>query len=89
VEQAYATRAESLQATSLAQAAVTAAQVNYDAAIESRRAGIGTVLDVTTAQATLTQAQDQYVVAVYNFYIADAQLQRDMGRNDAPLPPTP
>lgn len=89
VEQAYATRAESLQATSLAQAAVTAALVNYDAAIESRRAGIGTVLDVTTAQATLTQAQDQYVVAVYNFYIADAQLQRDIGRNDASLPETP
>ena len=48
---------------------------------------IGTVLDVTMAQATLTQAQSQYVSAVYNFYIADAQLQRATGRNDAALPP--
>ncbi len=82
VEQALATRNESLAATRLAQAAVTAAQVNYDAAIESRRAGVGTVLDITTAQATLTQAQNQYVSAVYNFYIADAQLLRAVGRND-------
>lgn len=82
VEQALGTRNESLAATRLAQAAVTAAQVNYDAAIESRRAGVGTLLDITTAQATLTQAQNQYVSAVYNFYIADAQLLRAIGRND-------
>jgi len=55
--------------------------------IASRKEGIGTVLDVTMAQATLTQAQSQYVSAVYNFYIADAQLQRAIGRNDVGLPP--
>ncbi len=87
VEQAYSTRQTNLEAAGLAQAAITAAQVNYDATIASRKEGIGTVLDVTTAQATLTQAQSQYVSAVYNFYIADAQLQRSIGRNDAGLPP--
>ncbi len=87
VEQAYTTRQTNLEAAGLAQAAVTAAQVNYDAVIASRKEGIGTVLDITTAQATLTQAQSQYVSAVYNFYIADAQLQRATGRNDASLPP--
>ena len=87
VEQAYSTRQANLEAAGLAQAAVTAAQVNYDAVIASRKEGIGTVLDITTAQATLTQAQSQYVTAVYNFYIADAQLQRAIGRNDAGLPP--
>jgi len=86
-EQAYNTRATNLQAAGLAQAAVTSAQVNYDAAVAARREGIGTVLDITTAQATLTQAQNQYVVAIYNFYTADAQLQRALGRNDASLPP--
>lgn len=89
VEQAYATRAVSLQAAKLAQSAVTAGEVNYQAAIESRRAGIGTVLDVTTAQATLTQAQNQFVDAVYNYYIADAQLQRAIGQNIAPGASTP
>ena len=87
VEQAYSTRQTNLEAATLAQSAVTAAQVNYDAVIASRKEGIGTVLDITTAQATLTQAQSQYVQAVYNFYIADAQLQRAVGRNDAGLPP--
>ena len=85
VEQAYNTRAVNQQAAGLAQAAVTAAQVNYDAAVAARQEGIGTVLDITTAQATLTQAESQYVTAVYNFYIADAQLQRALGQND----PTP
>ncbi len=85
VEQAYNTRAVNQQAAGLAQAAVTAAQVNYDAAVAARQEGIGTVLEITTAQATLTQAQSQYVTAVYNFYIADAQLQRALGQNDAAL----
>ncbi len=86
VEQAYATRTQNLAATRLAQAAVTAAQVNYDAALAARREGVGTLLDITTAQATLTQAQNQYVAAVYNFYIADAQLARAVGRNDTAAP---
>ena len=87
VEQAYSTRQTNSEAAELAQSAVAAAQVNYDAAIASRKEGIGTALDITTAQATLTQAQTQYDQAGYNFYIADAQLQRAMGRNDAGLPP--
>jgi outer membrane protein TolC len=82
VEQAFSTRAETLQAARLAQAAVQAAQVNYDAALASRREGIDTVLDVTTAQATLTQAQVQYVTAIYSFYSADAALRRAIGTND-------
>ena len=87
VEQAYSTRETNLQAAGLAQAAVAAAQVNYDAVIASRKEGIGTVLDITVAQATLTQAQSQYVTAVYNFYIADAQLRRAVGANDPGTPP--
>ena len=84
VEQAYATRSESLQAAQLAQAAVAAANENYLAALGSQQAGVGTILDVITAQATLQQAQNQFVTAIYNFYISDAQLQRAIGRNDAP-----
>jgi outer membrane protein len=82
IEQAYATRVEAGQATQLAQTAVKAAQVNYDASVASRKEGIDTALDVTTAQATLTQAEDQYVSAVYSFYSADAALQRAAGQND-------
>ena len=87
-EQAYDTRATNLQAAGLAQAAVTSAQVNYGAAVAAFREGVGTIPDITIAQTTLTQAQNQYVVAVYNFYTADAQLQRALGRNDVSLPLT-
>ncbi len=83
VESAVGTRATNLQEAQLAQAAITAAQVNFDAAVAARREGIGTLLDITIAQATLTQAQNQYVTAIYNFYTADAQLQRALGQNDA------
>jgi len=83
VEVAVANRTSALQATTLAQAAVKAAQVNYDAAVDARKEQVGTILEITTAQATLTQAQNQYVSAVYNFYIADAALLKATGRNDA------
>jgi outer membrane protein len=82
VESAVGTRATNYQEAQLAQAAITAAQVNFDAAVAARREGIGTVLDITIAQATLTQSQNQYVTAIYNFYTADAQLQRALGQND-------
>ena len=83
VEIAVANRESALQATTLAQAAVKAAQVNYDAAVDARKEDVGTIIDITTAQATLTQAQNLYVTAVYNFYIADAALLKATGRNDA------
>jgi outer membrane protein TolC len=79
VEEGYATRQEQLQAISYAQVAVDAAQLNYKSAVASREAGVGTVLEITTAEATLTQAQGQYVSAVYNYYIADSNLQRAAG----------
>jgi outer membrane protein len=79
VEQDYYTRQESLQAITYAQVAVQAGQVNYDSAVASREAGVGTVLQITTAEATLTQAQSQYVTAIYNYYIADSNLQRAAG----------
>jgi OMF family outer membrane factor len=82
VEEAYATRQIDYSAAKLADAAVKASQVSYDAAVASMKEGVDTILDVTTAQATLTQSQDQYVVAIYNYYVADAALQRAIGQND-------
>jgi outer membrane protein len=79
VEQDYSTRQESLQAITYAQVAVDAGELNYKSAVASREAGVGTILEITTAEATLTQAQGQYVSAVYNFYIADSNLQRAAG----------
>jgi len=82
VEQSYYDRALALQRTQLSQVAVQAAQASFDAATARRAAGIGTVLDITTAQVSLTQAQNGYVSAVYDFYTADARLRRATGQND-------
>lgn len=84
VEVAYNQREQYLRSAELAQAAVQAAQVNYNSAVAGRAVGVGTILDVITAEQTLTQAKDQYVSAIYNYYIADAELQKAIGRNETP-----
>ena len=82
VEQALATRAQALNSAGLAQTALQSAQVNYDSAVAQQREGLLTVVDVITAEATLAQAQQNYVATIYDFYIADADLQRAIGVND-------
>ncbi len=86
VEQSFYDRALALQRIRLSQVAVQAAQASFDAATARRSAGVGTVLDITTAQVSLTQAQNGYVSAVYDFYTADARLRRATGQNDANVP---
>lgn len=82
VEQAYRVLAEARARVPAAEAAQRAAQVNYDAALESRREGVGTIVDVITAQTQLVQAQTNLVQAVYDFYTADARLARAVGQAD-------
>ncbi len=82
VETAYIQRSEALQRATLAQTAVQAGQVSYDAAVASRKEGVSTLLDVLTAQDSLITAQNQYISAIYDFYTADASLRRAIGQND-------
>lgn len=82
VEQDLATRTQALNSASLAETALQAAQVNYDSSVAEQREGLLTVVDVITAEATLAQAQENYVSTIYSFYIADADLQRAIGTND-------
>ena len=82
VEQAYRLLAEARARIPAAEAAQRAAQVNYEAAIESRREGLGTIVDVITAQTQLAEAQSAFVQAVYDFYQGDARLARAVGQAD-------
>lgn len=82
VEQAFRTLSQARAILPASEAAQRAAQINYEAAIESRREGVGSIVDVITAQTLLVQAQTNYVQAVYNFYSADAQLARAVGQAD-------
>ena len=80
VEQAWRDLAQARATLPAAEAAQRAAQVNYEAAIEARREGLGTIVDVITAQTQLAEAQSAFVQAVYGFYQGDARLARAVGQ---------
>ncbi|HZO86801.1 MAG TPA: TolC family protein [Chthonomonadaceae bacterium] len=82
VEQSYVTREQARQRIVASQTAVQAGQTNYNAALEKQRNGLINILDVLNAEAQLVNAQVNLVQAIYDFYIADARLQRDIGLND-------
>lgn len=82
VETAYRTLQTAQAAIPAARAAQEAAQINYDAASESLKEGIGTIVDVITAQSQLVEAQTNYVQALYTLYSADTALQRATGHAD-------
>jgi outer membrane protein len=75
VESAYLSYSLNIQALTAASLALEAAQLNYEAATEGRKEGAGSLTDVINAQLALVQAETNNVNAVYNFYIANAQLQ--------------
>jgi len=58
-----------------ATAALEAAQVNFDAAVESQREGAGNLIEVLTAQVSLTTAESNLVEATYDLLISNVRLQ--------------
>ncbi|HEY3265757.1 MAG TPA: TolC family protein [Armatimonadota bacterium] len=82
VESAYLLREEARQRVSATQTALTASKENYAAATESRNEGVGTILDVITAENQLVTAETNAVQAVYDYHTADARLMREIGAND-------
>lgn len=59
--------------------ALNAAKLNYDAAAGSQAEGVSTILDVTNARVSLVTAETNYVRAIYDYYVADAQLKLVVG----------
>ncbi|HEY3267203.1 MAG TPA: TolC family protein [Armatimonadota bacterium] len=82
VESAYLQREAAKRRILASQAAQKAAQENFAAAAQSQNEGVGTVLDVITAQNALVTAETNAVTAVYDYYTANATLQREVGQND-------
>ncbi|MEJ5251782.1 MAG: TolC family protein [Armatimonadota bacterium] len=83
VEQAYLTRAEAQERLNAARKALEAAQVNYQAALESRKEGVSSLIEVINAQVALVNAETNYVQAIYDLLVADARLQRAVGKDYA------
>ncbi|NSW80638.1 MAG: TolC family protein [Chthonomonadetes bacterium] len=83
VEQAYLSRAEAQERLNAARKALEAAQVNYQAALESRKEGVSSLIEVINAQVALVNAETNYVQAIYDLLVADARLQRAVGKDYA------
>ena len=82
MEQAYTIREQARQRVSAAQLAVDAAVNNFKVAQEKQRNGLVNIPEITLAENQLVIAKVAQVQAIYDFYIADAQLKRATGVND-------
>ena len=82
VEQSYVTREQARQQITAALLAVAAGEKNFASAQAKQLNGVVNIPEVTLAQNQLVNARVALVDAVYQFYIADAQLKRATGVND-------
>lgn len=83
VEIAYLNLIETGRRLAASKKAVEAARTNYLAASESQKEGVGTIIEVITAQTALVTAETNAVQALYDYYIVDLQLKIATG---VPLP---
>jgi len=83
VWQAHAALVTNVQAVRTSADLVASATESERLASGRYRAGVGSILDVLTAQSALAAARQQNIQAQYNFHIAKAALARAMGQLDA------
>lgn len=80
VEQSYLRLVEVGERIKANEAAARAAKENLDLANGRYQVGVGSIIEVTDAQTLYTDAQTNYVRALYDYRIADAQLERAVGQ---------
>lgn len=80
VIQGYLNLQESQERIGAAQKAVESARENFRLAQGRFDAGVGTIIELTDAQLTLTQAQSTEARALADYRIAIARLERALGR---------
>ncbi|MDI9638950.1 TolC family protein [Kamptonema cortianum] len=83
IESAYKEYTQNRIRFEAATAALEAAKMNYEAAIASRQEGVGTLIEVLTAQVSLTTAESNIVEATFDLMISDVRLKLVTGQ---PLP---
>ena len=69
-----------VQRLEAAKVALGAAQKNYEAAVESQKAGVYDIIQVSTAQVSLVTAESNYINAVYDYYLIEVQLRLVTGQ---------
>ena len=80
VEQAYVNLLSAEEQIGAAQKAVESAQENFRLSQGRFDAGVGTIIELTDAQLSLTQAQSTQAQALTDYRLAIAQLERNLGR---------
>lgn len=80
VEQSYLRLVELAERIKANEAAAQAAKENLDLANGRYQVGVGSIIEVTDAQTLYTDAQTTYVRALYEYKIAEAQLERSIGQ---------
>lgn len=80
IEGSYKQYTQNIVRLEAATAALDAARVNYQAALESQRLGAGNLIEVLTAQVSLATAESNYVEAVYDTAISEVRLRLAIGR---------
>ena len=81
VRQAWLSLQEARQKTGVAADALAFASENFELTKEKYRLGSSTLLDLTTAEAQLTQSRSDVVDAAVGLQLARAQLDRAVGMN--------
>ena len=79
VESALLSLREASERLEASKIALAAAQRNFDAAQESLREGVGTIVEVLTAQLALITAETNLVQATYDAAVAELQLRLATG----------
>jgi outer membrane protein len=83
IESAFKEFAQNRERLEASRAALEAAKLNYKAAFDSRAEGAGELIEVLTAQVSLTTAESNYTEAFYDTLISRVQLMLVTGR---PIP---
>ena len=82
VYKTYQSLISETQATRTSSDLVASAQASYDLALGRYKAGVGTILDLLSAQSALASAKQQHIQSLYNWYITKASLAKAMGTLD-------
>lgn len=80
VEQSYVNTVNALERIKATEAAERAAKENIDLANGRYQVGVGSIIEVTDAETLYVDAQTNHIRALYDYKIAEAQLQRAVGR---------
>jgi len=80
IEAAYKNYEQNKLRVLATKAALEASKVNYEAAVDSQKSGAGNLLEVLTAQVSLTTAESNDIQASYDLMISHVQLLLVMGQ---------